>query len=357
MATNRSSSGRLVKPSAKKQANIEGEEVEPCEMCTTDLNSSSDALLCDKCRSKWACTSCLGIQKSVYKALHSNQHVMWLCQQCRSGNTIGAGATPKQLSEGVNTPDIASMLATMMQQLQRVEEKLDSKANARDLEQLSERVSALEEKCSKSENPIPASGVRDQLKTVVQDQVEQALDDYRDREARKLNLILFNASESDKVEIEERKSDDLELANKIIEATGSTVSPLTKIIRLGPRAEDKIRPMKVAVETVNDKWKILNGARRLKETDFRNVGIAMDLSKHQRAARKQLKQDLETRRNNGERNLSIRNGKIITKHSLNDDKENEPQAINDIPENDRDDQARAPLETDSGVHRNKTDGE
>jgi hypothetical protein len=86
---------------------------------------------------------------------------------------------------------------------------------------------------------------------------------------------------------------------------------LVKVLRLGAKAENLNSPMKLTVETVGDKWKIITGAKKLKETRFSRIGITLDLSKKQRVERKKLKDELEQRKHHGETNLSIRNGKIV----------------------------------------------
>lgn len=312
MSAGRGGRGAANKTASKKQDSAGVDDIEPCDMCSAELGSTSEALQCDKCKTKWACIACLGLQKNVYKALNTNHHVLWLCQSCKAdlpppGATGTTPKTPKAAAAQPSAPaDIASMFAAMMQQLQRMESKLDAKADAAEVQSLSERVNALE-----SQMVATAAKPEPQKTEEIKSQVEEAIDEYREREARKLNLVIFNLPESEKEEVEERRTEDTAAIKDLISLTGCEATP-TKFLRLGARNDDRIRPVKLELESTSDKWKILKGARKLKDTRLRTIGIAPDLSKKQRTERKQLKEEIETRKAQGEENLMIRRGRIYT---------------------------------------------
>ena len=57
--------------------------------------------------------------------------------------------------------------------------------------------------------------------------------------------------------------------------------------------------------------------------EYNNIYIAPDMTKYQRHKHKQLIDELKRRRSNGENNLVIRNGEIITKRSYTNNARNQ----------------------------------
>ena len=91
-------------------------------------------------------------------------------------------------------------------------------------------------------------------------------------------------------------------------------------IRLGrkPSQDDgnRVRPrlLKVTVDGERVKKQILTKAKQLKTTDFKewnNIYITPDLTFKERQQNRKLRSELNTRRENGENNLIIRNGRIV----------------------------------------------
>ena len=290
----------------KKTDGATPEDTATCEMCSITLTSSSEALACDRCHIYWACAPCLGIQSKVYKALHHNPHMIWLCENCKQAG----GAIPKtHKAPSTDQADIPNMLSVMMAQLQRMENKLDQKADSVDLKRLTHRVEALE--LGQQQSIDIDQGPQDNtIKVDLKEQIDRAIEDYREREARKLNLIIFNLEEAENEEINERKREDKDKVIEVMKEIGIEIEP-TNVLRLGAKSQDNKRPIKVELRSVGEKWKIITGAKKLKDSPFQHVGIALDLSKKQREERQKLKQELDNRKQQGETNIAIKNGRII----------------------------------------------
>ena len=85
-------------------------------------------------------------------------------------------------------------------------------------------------------------------------------------------------------------------------------------MRLGKKSEDKIRPLLICLDSQQNAVYITSYASYLRHhEEYNNVYIAPDMTKYQRHKHKQLVDELKRRRSNGENNLVIRNGEIITK--------------------------------------------
>ena len=98
---------------------------------------------------------------------------------------------------------------------------------------------------------------------------------------------------------------------------------ITKCIRLGKVSQTRTRPVLITVPSVNVRSIILKNASSLrKSVNFKNVYISPDLTVKEREKAKQLRTELQRRRSQGELNLVIRRGKIVTILR------NPPQALN-----------------------------
>ena len=88
-----------------------------------------------------------------------------------------------------------------------------------------------------------------------------------------------------------------------------------EFFRLGKtKTTGKERPLLVKMKTERSCYKILRQSKMLKSStdeEINKVSIGRDLTLRQREINKKLSEDLKRRRNGGETNIKIRNGKII----------------------------------------------
>ena len=87
------------------------------------------------------------------------------------------------------------------------------------------------------------------------------------------------------------------------------------ITRIGKRirGNDDTRPMRVTMKTVEDRKRVLDRIRELrsnKDDKIVDIFIQPDLSQDEREERKKLRAELISRREAGEKDLSIRRGRI-----------------------------------------------
>ena len=88
----------------------------------------------------------------------------------------------------------------------------------------------------------------------------------------------------------------------------------SKCVRLGKPKNDKPRPLLVTVADNAIRRQILRNAKHLCHSNtYKRVFISPDLTLQEREANKQLRQELRRRKDAGESNLIIKNGKIVSK--------------------------------------------
>ena len=116
------------------------------------------------------------------------------------------------------------------------------------------------------------------------------IDEYRDRESRKLNLILHNVPESQSGDNSARKAHDTNFVSDIANKIQAGKIDVTNVSRLGMKINNKNRLMKVQVANLSQKKSLLTNAKKLKQCsgDFQNIYLTPDLSYNERQANRTL---------------------------------------------------------------------
>ena len=122
--------------------------------------------------------------------------------------------------------------------------------------------------------------VTETLTTAFRDRQNQERVNEAEREKRSTNLIVYGVSEPNK---ESQKADDGAFVSALFEKIGVAHHP-KEIIRLGPRNEDRARPVKLIMESENDKNTVLARLSNLKnaEDTFRKISIREDYTREER---------------------------------------------------------------------------
>ena len=147
--------------------------------------------------------------------------------------------------------------------------------------------------------------------------IVSTMNEEKERERRRLNLIIHNAPESTADVPESRKTEDIERATDIFNVYLGAKATVTKALRLGRKTESANKPrlMKVTVDTLESKVYILRNCTKLRSADqssyYSNIFITPDLTQQEHEDGKKLRDELKRRRQNGEPNLIIKKGRII----------------------------------------------
>ena len=118
-----------------------------------------------------------------------------------------------------------------------------------------------------------------------------SISEVLERDKRKNQLILFNIKESPKVEAKDRKAEDVDEVNRILESINA-VSEYDFIARIGPKGVTP-RPVKIRLTNQDDQTKILRAAQNLKGTD---TYINKDMTPLEQAEYKKLIMELKRRK-------------------------------------------------------------
>jgi len=157
----------------------------------------------------------------------------------------------------------------------------------------------------------------------VTEKVQEIFGEERERESRKLNVILYNVPES-RAKGEEAKKEDERLIEGILEEIGaedsghSVISDIAEAARLGIQRDEpsRPRPIKLVLKNTDSKNKILRKAKNLRDsTQFQKVGISRDKTMQERTEEKALLEERYNRKKTGE-DVIIYKGKVVPRSSV-----------------------------------------
>ena len=118
-----------------------------------------------------------------------------------------------------------------------------------------------------------------------------SISEVLEREKRKNQLILFKVKEIDKVEAKDRKAEDINEVNRILESINA-LSEYVVITRVGSKGATP-RAVKIKLKNQADQTKILKAAKILKGTE---IYINKDTTPLEQAEHKRLVVELKGRR-------------------------------------------------------------
>lgn len=233
------------------------------------------------CCGKWSHQDCAGLSDDTFTELN-RPSLQWVCAKC-----LEEEAGPKSKTDKL-IEDMMKVIAKLTDRLDSIDAKLKSDSES-------------EEK----------------INEMIGKKVAEALDEEREREKRKKNIIIVNMKESAKTTTEEKKEDDLVQAKKMIEKVADMAGEsLSDPVRLGREGGNRPRMLKLTVSSEKKKKEILKNAAKLNEgqkDQKKKIYINADYTPKERETFRALRAEKREREEKGEKDLIIRNGKILHK--------------------------------------------
>ena len=274
-----------------------------CSKCSKGVGEE-DSIQCDRCQG-WVHFECSGMSATEFKLIQTNNFevMKFCCNKCDDDLNNGK----------CNNPD-------------------HSKTDSR-LDNLTEMVKFLQSqndmilKMLKEKEPL-APVVWPKVEHNIQSTVVEVLDDQREKEEKKLNVIIYNLPESedtlegkDNIKVEQEKVID------ILTYLHPDIKPSDKdpnecdVTRLGRKRRgpgEKPRPVKVTLNKMETKEKVLRNARQLKDYKIPRIGLSHDKTKKEMEADRKLKSELmKKREENPSVEFQIFNKEIMTREEAN----------------------------------------
>ena len=146
--------------------------------------------------------------------------------------------------------------------------------------------------------------------------VSDKFEELEERNRRRCNLIFFGILESKSENPDVRKNDDFSKTNSLVGKTlGARPYEIRSLYRLGKRSE-ATRPLKVVMDSESSRDDVLRKYQPEPDEGGKMIYVARDRTITERELHKKLKTELLERRERGEDDLIIRNGRIVRKKMM-----------------------------------------
>jgi hypothetical protein len=241
-----------------------------CLACGKAFTKSDACIQCAICRLWIHHKPCSAVSDDGFKflseQLQATGDAYWACRSCLA------------YSQGIT------------KRVKEVERKLDEvqqevKNNTKEIERVDQNIEVLKKDMDKLKSDRTA-----------QSATFLTAEEYREREARKLNLILHRVKESAAVSAELRREADTQECLNVFEAAG--VPPADRAIKTCRRIGEKgpaPRPMVVVMKGEAARSAVLEAAKNLRNTDYSDTSIVPDLTPMQRSEEVGLSEEAERR--------------------------------------------------------------
>jgi len=278
-------------------------KVETCGTCDKAVTNTDCGVLCEMCE-VWFHTGCQKVSEELYEILRQGQvSVHWFCNSCNRRvvqlvkSVAKLEAKQEKIEAAVNTvkdnvrklgDELGKELSGIKQEIQRVEKSMEVLQEEFD-NMVTRKINEFKESLSQGQN-----------EAVDKDDVLEAVEIER----RRMNLVIMGVTEEEK---------DKEAVNEILtKLIGNKVSAsISSVERLG-RKTGKIRPIRVVLNNLDVRYELLCKSKDLSKIDeFRKVFIMPDLTRKQQVQDKKLRDIVKELRDNGEKQVRIKKGKVI----------------------------------------------
>lgn len=329
-----------------------------CIKCGMIISEDTKALQCDRCADdKWMCAQCLNLPSEMYDHLVSDSScpLRWFCNECDkkvvADDTSEFGIWNSKMDVMFDKMDLIlnrvnyvenqlnqkadlQMVNKIEERLQKVENQFYEKAKVIDLltAEKSDGLSLMQQRLQSVEREMQEVQTAKKLEdTQVIDLVEKAIstrtqdsvDEEAEKNKRKTNVIVHGLPESSAEESVERETDDFGLVGTMLHEIQCDDVEVGQVVRLGKRSEStsssesqKPRPLKLVFKTEDQKSQVLKSAKNLRREEegvWKGVFIHADLTMKERDARRKLVSEMKQRKEQGETDLIIAQGRIVKK--------------------------------------------
>ena len=301
------------------------------ESCGDPVLEGEMGVRCDGCLA-WYHAGCQNITKEALHAIDQWHTILsWLCPECkvllkRKDNPksnkyeLGALEAKVDLLDNFVRTHIRTVEQCLMEQ-----EKISAEQNKtieRSLkENQQQKVTYAElvrgsceevvNKVSKHVSSLPSNTSPNSTNKAAQD-LSVMFDDFQDKEKRKLNVVVHNLKEPETVTFDERAKDDAHSFEEMVKEAFRLRVACVRSFRVGKKMPGKNRLLVVTLENTGIRQELVRMAPQLRSCEqYDNIYINPDLTPREREQGRRLREELATRRQRGERNLSIRKGKIV----------------------------------------------
>ena len=288
------------------------------------VTADDDSIICDTCN-MWFHKPCTDTNSAEWEALKgSNENITFRCDDCtknKGQNTFQFDAI-RQLLEKNNEMLLSRIEGLESKILKSVDQKIESK-----MREFEERNDKVTDQKIKTQIEATNQNKKEQIniESTVKSEVTEQLNEMKEIELKKCNLMMFNLKESLKSDASEAEIEDLQAVKQVLEHVSpelkeNVISNITSenIKRLGKKPENsneentKVRPIKITLQDETVKFKFLKKSHKLKTfLPNQRIGLKKDLTKQQLIEENELRKELQRRKELKEDVMIYRNKVIL----------------------------------------------
>ena len=280
-----------------------------CPICENQVKE--EGLGCENCEF-WFHITCVNISKEQYNFISQKEELLFVCKSCK------VKSKKSEDSQNNDTNNVHSeLLAQMSLMMQKMNQIVESNENmARSNTDLENRVSKLENKEDKGPKEEQVKDlVEKSLEDILDNKVNEALREAKEQESRRLNLILVNVPES---KGENKTKEDKEKVDKLIKRIVPEEDvKIEQVVRIGEANDNRYRLLKIKVENMDIKRKILKNSKLINEPDIKDpkkkIYVNIDYTKKERDLNKALRDELKAMPAEKRDKYTIKYNRIVLK--------------------------------------------
>ena len=276
-----STSGQKKPPNVTPSTSGQKKPPDACQKCNKKITKTSQFLKCYNC-SKSCHITCYAIPESIYNYLKDNvsPNVQFICTPCRKEDLkVSQNSLEEQVGKlTLQIQDISKQMKKITETHQNFEKTSLTITNA--AESITNRQPTWAELAAKD-----TGEENEMITTLANKVVNTQIKLTQDREEREKNMIIFNAKENEKNDI------NLDIAAFGVlcqQGLGLQVIPDVKMQRLGSKEPNKTRPIKVSFSTTWEKRRYFAKLYKLKTSRYQDIRISHDMNEEDRQMNKNL---------------------------------------------------------------------
>lgn len=252
---------------------------------------------------QWDCLKCSEIPENVYDAMNGIdlKKMKYTCNKCKNEDSSSL--------KGL----LLEMKTLSMNQFKKLDDRLGKiEDRIAKIDEVESRLNRLETTIEDTISEKVEGAMEGNFKTMVLEEVRSSMHELKLREERASNIMIFNCPEDTSLTQQERSKHDHETFQTICTETKVPAITPSKLNRIGTPGGDKPRPIRVALPSSQQKRDLLKGAKELQHhPTLSDYKIAPDLTPQQQKDRRALVTELRRRKAGGEKDLIIRQNRIV----------------------------------------------
>ena len=278
----------------------------PCKLCQDSFTKKDKAMSCDICE-KWQHCKCMDMSEQMYNFYKINESAPWVCKDCIEKKKEEKNIHELLTEIGETSKKERSEMKDIMKGLGERMVKMEDEQNKK-MKEFGEQINRIEGKIEEK--------IKENMKNSETDimlKLNHEMEEKLERFKRRNNLIIYGLPECKNGDEDERLRVDTSRIDKLFRELEVNALKIN-IQRLGNKITEKPRPIKIELENEATKYKILKKAGKIKtisEEELKQIIISGDMTLKQRELDKILREELKERRLKGEKNIKIKNGKIV----------------------------------------------